>query len=143
MSRALWLALLLVGCGDERVRRLAELEGAWFTDEVSIGYNTIYDSAVSYCTARMRLELDGEALRLEESNTDCTAQELIVEIQACTAEVPVPGLLVGRGCTETTVIHDGGEVDVEEYPGAELRFYPVMVRVDQLQLGDQLLQRER
>lgn len=63
-------------------------------------------------------------MRLEEANGDCTARER--ETQACAAEVT--GLLVGRGCTVTTEVRAGGELRVEELPGAELRDDPVIVR---------------
>lgn len=40
-------------------------------------------------------------------------------------------------------IHLNTETCMEAHPGRELRFYPVILQGDQLQLGDQLLQRER
>lgn len=135
--------LFTIGCADTRVRAVDELTGAWFTDEVSIGYDTIFDTAISHCTARVRLEMDGEAMRLENASEDCTAYDLVREIHDCTAQVPVEGLLVGSGCTETDEVHDGDEVEVEVHPDREMRFYPVILQGDQLQLGDQLLQRER
>lgn len=135
--------LFAAGCADARVSAVDELAGAWFTDEGSIGYDTIYDTAISHCTDRVRLEMDGEAMLLVNTSEDCTAYDLVRELHDCTAQVPVEGLLVGTGCTETDEVHDGEDVDVEAHSGRELRFYPVILQGDQLQLGDQLLQRER